>query len=332
MIKMTISSGHVEQNLEHQGFSHIDVGSILHFLTIAEFDISVSVNDKEFFVFGSHLIELFIFFEDIFFNFNLFFWVFQVNMNFRSVVDRKIFAWLDWLLRRNPGKWFFSGRIFFKMFKPFKERKGPFIVVKSFCVFSFVEILVSFFSELFIWQKPGAAFDASDFFVILTVEKQRMLKINWVCAEYFSWSGDWLRGFLTSQKREVNLVCWQVVVELGHERLIKAWIRLEKVRVSLLFRASHEWTSASWNLFLIRRRVDLLVLVFLWFSLGFSFVWTFWFVSLDRLLGSLALFLCFVFHEGTLGDVVRRAEFRVIKSRFDFWVGALGLFFREKVL
>lgn len=73
MIKMTISSGHVEQNLEHQGFSHIDVGSILHFLTIAEFDISVSVNDKEFFVFGSHLIKLFIFFEDIFFDLNLFF-------------------------------------------------------------------------------------------------------------------------------------------------------------------------------------------------------------------------------------------------------------------
>jgi hypothetical protein len=40
---------------------------------------------------------------------------------------------------------------------------------------------------------------------------------------------------------------------------------LEKVRVSFFLWSSHEWTSSSWNLLLIRGWFDLFVVIFLGF-------------------------------------------------------------------
>lgn len=132
--------------------------------------------------------------------------------------------------------------------------------------------------------------------------------------------------------RKIDFVGWKVVMEFRNKRLIVAGVGLEEVRVSFFFRSTHEWTSSSWDFLFIRGWLNLFIIIFVGFLLGFSFVWAFRFICLGRLVRELWLLLLFVLHEGTLRDVIRGINFGVVECRLDFRVGVLRLFFGEEVL
>lgn len=119
-------------------------------------------------------------------------------------------------------------------------------------------------------------------------------------------------------------------MELRYEWLVISQVcLLVKIRVTLTLRSTHKRTSSSWNLlFRLWWFSGLICFGFWWF---FSVVWTFAFILFWDLFYWDFLILLFIFHKGTLWDVIWRADFGVVKSWFNLrsW---LGLFFVEKVL
>lgn len=137
--------------------------------------------------------------------------------------------------------------------------------------------------------------------------------------------------FLLPEDWKINFIWGKIVMEFWNKRLIKSWIHLKKVRVSLLFWSTYEWTSTSWNLLFVWWRLNLLVIFFLWFWFCFLVDRTFWFGRLSNPLTCLIL-LFFVFHEWTFRNIIRGTDFGVVKCELILRVGRLWLLFREEFL
>lgn len=119
-------------------------------------------------------------------------------------------------------------------------------------------------------------------------------------------------------------------MELWYEWLVisQVWLLIQ-IRVTLTLWSTHKRTSSSWNLFFrLRWFSGLVCFGFWWF---FSIVWTFAFILFWDFFYWDFLFLLFIFHKGTLWNVIGRADFGVVKSRLNLR-GWFGLFFVEKVL
>lgn len=166
-MSLNVGSSHVEIGLHKKWFSHVNIRSISHLLSIKKFCILVIISHEELFVLAFKFIErrwcIFSFLFVVLLDLNVDFWLILWGFIYASL---RHYCWLGYTF----VVWL---RLF--VFEPSEQWHGSFIIIQSLVEFSFIKFFISFFSELVIGHKAWTAFQISHFFVVLAVEEQSVL-------------------------------------------------------------------------------------------------------------------------------------------------------------